>query len=227
MRCLVALALLFAPMAAAAEGTITVRGAGQAEVAPDVAQIFVAVVLTERDAADAMAGAAARMAEVLQALDDAGIAEEDIRTSQISLSPLRQRSDSLVSQGEPRVAGFEVRAGLSVTLRDVATVGEILDVAVDAGATEIGGISFAREDISAALAEARRAAVLDARLRAETYAAAAGLALGEVLELREDGAAAPFQAFEAAEFSRAAVPVRPGDVEITAGVTVRYALEEN
>lgn len=215
------------PAFALAEGTITVQGNGRAVTEPDIANLSLAVVLTEREAETAMADAAARMVRVLEALEKAGVPRVDIRTSRVALNPVRQRSDSLVRQGEPLIAGFQVRAGLTITLRDLDAVGPVLDLAIDAGATEIGGIRFSREDTRAALAEARRAAVRDARLRAETYAGAAGLSLGEVEMIQEDGGGGVVFSMEMGDTSRAsAMPVIPGEVDITARVTIRYALEE-
>jgi uncharacterized protein YggE len=122
-----------------------------------------------------------RMATVLAALKRAGVAERDIQTSSISLSPQYR-----YAQNEPPViTGYQASNQVTVRFRDIAKSGAILDALVKEGANNISGPNLTIDKPEAALDEARTAAVATARARAELYAKAAGLRVDRILSISE------------------------------------------
>src|SRR5690554_7465662 len=136
---------------------IIVSGQGTASVAPDMA-ILALTVTREADTAQAAvrAGSSA-MAEVLTAMKKAGIAERDLQTSGFSIQPRYSRptSKSASEMDEPRIIGYTVRNALTVKVRDINDVGEILDKSVSLGVNEGGNINFTNDDPSSTVTQAR------------------------------------------------------------------------
>lgn len=213
-----------APMSCGASGPsrLTVVGQGQSRVAPDMATVQLGVTTQADSASDAMAGNNERQRAVIEALTAAGIAEDDIQTSGLNLNPLMQYGENQA----PTVTGYQAVNTVSVRVMDLDSLGAVLDAIVGAGANEINGITFAREDGADALDQAQADAVTDARRKAQMLADAAGVDLGPVLTLREiatgGGGPLPMLRMQAAMADSA--PVQPGQVDILAQVEIDYAL---
>lgn len=203
---------------------LTVTGQGEARVVPDMAAIQLGVTTQAASAAEAMRQNAAAQTAVIQALAGAGIAQADVQTSGLNLNPVMDYGEGRA----PTVTGYQAGNMVSVRVRDVPRLGEVLDAIVAAGANEINGISFTRDDSAGTEDEARRAAVEDARHKAEVLAEAAGLTLGPVLVLRDTPAPEgpqPMMMMEARAASDAAkVPIAAGEVAKTAQVQIEFAL---
>ncbi|RMH47910.1 MAG: DUF541 domain-containing protein [Alphaproteobacteria bacterium] len=219
---LAALALAAAPGAAQEAVPRTLQVAGEAEVAvvPDLVRVTVGVGATERSAAAALQAVAQGMAALFTRLDAEGVAERDRVTSHVSLSPVW---DQQYGGSVPRITGYRAASGVTVTLRDVARLGSLLDALTRDGANTIAGIAFDVADPGPAIAEARRAAVADAIARARLYAEAAGVRLGAVLSLTETGGT-PVPSRLMAR-SESALPVAPGEARLQASVTMVFAIE--
>lgn len=224
------LALLLA-LAAAAGGAgaeelperfIAVSAAGTVSAAPDLARLSLGVETRGRSASEARERAAQAMSAVLQALVSRGVAEADIQSAWVGLSPVYP------PEGGMAVAGYVVSHQLSVKLRDLARAGEAVDAAVAAGgdALRVQGIGF--ELVQAAQAEerARVAAIEAARAKAESYARLTGLQLTGALRVREGGGALPAPGGELlmARMAAAPTPVQPGEVEVRVEVEVLYGV---
>jgi hypothetical protein len=225
MRTLSALALATAlalPLPASAEGTISVTGEGIVQTVPDQATLSLGVTTNGATAAAAMAANTTAMTAVIARLKSAGIAEADLQTSNLFLSANWGGYDS----SAPKVVDYSASNMLNVRLRDIASLGEVLDAAVTDGANAVNGITFGLADPKPAMDEARTRAVADARARAEVLAAAAGVELGAIVSITEAGAfPGPAPMFRA-DAAAAPVPVETGEVAITANVTVTWALAE-
>ncbi|MEO0427434.1 MAG: SIMPL domain-containing protein [Pseudomonadota bacterium] len=225
-------ALAVAPLPALAQEsteprrTVSVQGSGESAAVPDMASITLGVTTEGRTAGRALDENSRAMAGVIEALQAAGIAERDIATTSVNLNPLYdQRPDA---QGRRAIRGYQATNQVRIRVRDLETLGTTLDAVAEAGATDMHGIAFGLADPTAALDEARRDAMADARRRATLYAEAAGATLGPVLSINEAGAArpVPFQAGVAMRAEAAmAVPVSPGEQTIRANVTVVYTLQ--
>lgn len=161
---------------------LDISATGESLRTPDVATISAGVVTQASTASQAMAENAARMAATLAALRKAGVADRDIQTASIGLSPQYRYADNQ----PPVLTGYQASNQLSVRFRDVKRAGALLDALVAAGANQINGPSFAVDRPEAALDEARTSALAKARARAELYARAAGLSVKRIVGIRED-----------------------------------------
>ncbi len=204
--------------------TIAVSGTGRVTLTPDLARISVGVQNDGEDAAAAVAENNQRTAEVIKTLGRAGIAEEDIQTTNFSIYPQeeRDRDGKLIS------IRYVVNNTVQITVRDLEQVGEILDAVVSSGANTVAGIEFDITDRSAASENALKAAVADAQAQAEILADAAGVQLGSVQSISTlvtGGITPPFVRNEVVAFAAADVPISPGQMEIVIQVQVIFGIQ--
>jgi len=207
----------------ASGGTITVPGSGSIRIEPDVADLRLGVVSVRPTAAAARSAAAATMQAILDALLQAGIDRRDLRTTLVHLDAVRDYT----SGGTPSVTGYQLTNTVEATIRVIETVGGAIDAALAAGATSMDGLGFRLADPAAALGEARRRAVADARGRARTLATEAGVTLGPVVEILEAGASVPGPPRPMVEMRMAGdlgTPIEAGTSELTIDLTVTFAI---
>lgn len=200
---------------------ITVTGEGRVEAAPDMATVTLGVTTEGLTAAEAMDANTAALAAVLERLRAAGIADRDLQTSGLSLNPTWSNPEG----GRQRIEGFQASNMLSVRVRALNTLGEVLDAAVRDGANTLQGVTFGLADPQPVLDQARTRAVDDARRKAELLAGAAGVDLGRVLTVTEGGGydqPVPQYRMDA----MAAVPVAAGEVSMSVAVTVVWQIAE-
>ncbi len=222
---LMGLMLLSPPAAQAAEPhIITVSGEGQASAVPNQAELSAGVAALGATADTALAQNARSMTAVFAALTRLGVPERSIQTSNFSVQP--QYATNPGGNGPDRITGYLVSNQVNVTLDDTRKLGPALDALVQAGANQINAVSFAIKDQSALQETARKAAIADARKRAQTYAEAAGVSLGGVISIQEGGSSAPVPMFRVMA-ARAApgTPVAAGELSVQASVTVTYELK--
>jgi uncharacterized protein YggE len=206
--------------------TINVSGVGRVRITPDVADVQLGVTVQGETAQEASNEAARIMEAVIAAIIAAGIPEEDIQTTQLNLYPVYDYNDN-----PPEIEAWEANNLVTVTVRDVEAVGQVVGAATDAGATNVQGISFRVDDPAEAEAQARSAAVADARAKAEQLAADAGVAIVGVRSITESSSNAPQpimfdRAMAAGEaMDTAAPPVLPGQTEISVSVTMQFEIE--
>ncbi len=213
----------------ASRRVITVTGQGEAAIAPDMAIINLTVLREGATAREALDAGIAAMAEVLAAMREAGIADRDLQTSGFGIAPQYVYPENGESGEGPRITGYQVTNSLSVRVRDLTELGGLLDQAVSLGVNQGGDILFTNDDPAAAMDEARRDAVEDARNRAETLVEAAGVGLGEIVRIDESVHQAPPMPMMRAEMARglaadAAVPVATGENTYAVTVTITWEL---
>lgn len=213
------------PAPTPATRTLSVTGSGRVLVTPDMATISVGVRTEDRDAAEAVASNNAQAESITQALVGMGIDEQDIQTSNFSIYPQQQYDD----QGNLIGTTYVVENTVYVTVRDLDQLGVLLDAVVQTGANNIYGIQFDVEDRDSALTEARQLAVENAQAQAQELAQAAGVTLGELQSI-SSYTSMPVPVFEgkgggAADVAASTVPISPGQLSITADVSVVYAIE--
>jgi uncharacterized protein YggE len=207
--------------------TISVTGLGEVAATPDIAHATVGVRTVARTAHAALSENSTTMAAVLDALRGSGIAERDIRTTNVSLQP-RWGTETTESGTRVQVLnGYEAANLLRITCRDLSKLGELLDALAGAGANDMRGISFDVDDRVTLMDEARAIAVRNARGNAELYAREAGVSLGAVLSISEAGVSTPIHVNRAmAEMAVAArVPIAAGEQTISASISVTFAIE--
>lgn len=232
---LIAVALLaIAPLATPAlaqdaePGRIVVSGEGRATAVPDEATISLAVAREAETASEALRATSEAMAEVLAAMREAGLEDRDLRTSEVSISPVYERDDGTrPGRTRPTIVGYVARNGLSVRVRDLDLLGTVLDRSVALGANEGGWLSFGNSDAEALRAEARVAAVRDAVDKAEAMAGAAGVELGRLVTLEEGGTATPRAPMMEARMmaaDAAPVPIAAGESVIVQRVSATFEI---
>jgi uncharacterized protein YggE len=210
-------------VAAEAERHLTTSGTGHVEVQPDIAILSVGATTRAPQASEALEAANAVVRRLFERARALGVAERDLATTGLRVSPVygdRRRTEEL-----PQPVAFQAENQVEITIRELDKAGEVIDAMSEAGANTIGGLRFTVADPQPHEDEARRLAVQDARRRAELYAAAAGVALGPVLTIEENGVASIRPTLRAAAME-ARTPVAPGETTIAAGVTITFALGE-
>lgn len=199
---------------------------GEVTRVPDIASIGAGVVTQGTTAAAAMSENAKRMSAVVSALKKAGVADRDIQTSTLNLSPQYRYGENV----PPVITGYQASNQVTVRFRDVRKSGTILDALVAQGANQINGPSFSIDKPAAALDEARTAAIRTARTRADLYAAAAGLKVKRILTISEQGGGyeppRPYPVMAMARSEKAAdTVVEAGEQKLSVTVNVSFELE--
>jgi uncharacterized protein len=203
---------------------ISVTGEAQVSVPPDLAHIDGGVTSEAKTAREASDVNNAAMGKVLLALKGAGIDEKDYQTSRLSLQP---QNSSSKPGGPSTIVGYRASNRVTIRLRDIAKVANVIDTLVGAGANDIGGINFTVSQASKLLDEAREQAIADARRKAEIYARAAGVTLGAPLSITEGGAPGPILYRRmAAPMAAAGVPVAQGEETLQVTVSVSWAIKK-
>ena len=212
-----------APARAESEPPAVISVTGEAKISapPDLAQIDGGVTSEAKTAREASEANNAAMGKVLLALKGAGIDEKDYQTSRLSLQP----QSSSKSNGPPTITGYRASNRVTIRLRDVTKVANVIDTLVGAGANDIGGINFMVSQASKLLDEAREKAIADARRKAEIYAKAAGVTLGAPLSISESGAPAPIVFRRMAAGVAESAPVAPGEETLQLSVSVSWAIK--
>jgi uncharacterized protein YggE len=216
-------ALLAAPAVAqpVPPAAISVTGEASVSVPPDLAQVDGGVTSDGKTAREASDTNNAAMGNVLLALKGAGIDEKDYQTSRLSLQPQYAPNRS----GPSPVVGYRASNRVTIRVRDITKVANVIDVLVGAGANEVGGINFMVSQASKLLDDAREKAVADARRKADIYARAAGVTLGEPLSISEEGSSVPLYRGKMAAPMAAGAQVAQGEETLSVTVSVTWAIK--
>ncbi|CAN5816210.1 hypothetical protein BH23CHL2_BH23CHL2_07360 [soil metagenome] len=209
---------------------ITVSGQGSVATPPDLGHIQLGVRVTNRDTDSALKLANERISRVQVALNNAGIADDDIKLGWFSVTTVHDHVE-----GRSVFRGYRVSHDLTITVREIGRTGEFLSIAVNAGADDVGGVSFSVEDPTSSTDRARERAFAHARHKAEELARLAGVRLGAVASIRETThEPVPVERRElrtmAASYAMAEdrapdVPINPDDAEFTVRMEVVWEIE--
>ena len=212
--------------------TISVSATGKANVTPDLAILYLNVLREADTAREALDANNQAMTDVLKSMKDSGVEDRDLQTSNFSIQP-KYSYPKIASSGErrvPKIEGYTVSNALTVRLRDLARVGEVLDKSVTLGVNSGGGITFTTDDPTDALAQARAAAMKNAIAKARTLTDSAGVSLGKILEISEQNRGRPqprrLARAALAESADAAVPVASGENSYEVTVSVRWEITQ-
>ena len=204
-------------------GTIVVSGTGRVAVEPDVADLRLGVAVARPTVEAARAAAAESMAAILTAVTASGVTRRDVRTTVLSVQPRYDYRDGVA----PVLTGYDLANVVDITVRDLTTLGGVVDGALTAGATSLDGLTFRLDDPREAEQAARTAAVVEARARADVLAAAAGVSIRGVSDVTEGGPPPTWPQPKAARMLMAAdagTPVEAGTTEIAVTVTVTFRM---
>jgi hypothetical protein len=206
-----------------AQGTLLqINAEGSSEARPDLATINLGVTTEGQTAQAALQDNARRMTALTQALRRAGVAERDIQTSNVSVHPQQQYRENQ----PPLITGYQANNTVNARVRNVGNLGRVIDAAVAAGGNTINGVSFSHADPEAHLDIARRAAIAEARRRAELYASALNLRVARIVAVSEGGGyAPPMPMMEVRTMAAdASTPISPGQIETRVSVGVTFEL---
>ena len=199
---------------------IAMVGQGQVVAVPDMATIRLGVVAQDTTAAGALAAASVQMNRLLATVAEQGVAERDVQTSQLNVQPVYR--DAIDRNAPPQIVAYEAQSDVSVRVRNLAGLGDMLDGVALSGGNRFSGLTFDVQDRAPLLAQARVAAVQDAMTKAALYADAAGVELGPIIEMAEDGASPSPMMMESAVMR--SMPIAMGEIEITARLRMVFSL---
>ncbi len=217
---------LAAAQAAAPAPTVVMRGEGEVRAVPDMAYIGLGTEHTAPTPKEAQAVVAKAMTAVQERLTGAGVPKDAIRTTAYDV---QARVDWVNGKQVPR--GYLARHAIDVRVDDLARVGDLLELAINAGGTSVQGVRFDLKQRATLEREALGRAVADARARAEAVAAAAGSTVAGIVRIEESGVGGgpePMVMSRMAEVRMAgdaAPPVAPGETVIRASVTLTVRLK--
>lgn len=204
---------------------LEVSASGDVSRVPDVAIISAGVVTRAATASQALQQNSARMDRVLAALKSAGVADRDVQTSSINLSPEYRYQENQA----PQLVGYTASNQVTIRFRDIRNSGRILDALVAQGANQINGPSMTIDNPDEALDEARAKAVAKGIARAQLYAAALGKRVARVLSVSESGGYSPPTPMPyAAAVGRAEsadTKIVPGEQKLEVSVSMTFELQ--
>lgn len=208
-----------------AEHTLSVSGTGRVVLTPDLADLRLGVTTTAKTVKEARDANATSMTAVIAALKAIGIADRDIQTTMLSLSPVY---DYASNTNPPRLTGYTLTNTVAVTIRDLGVAADAVDGALAAGATSLDSITFRVADQAGAERGAREAAMAEAKAKALTLATAAGVSVEGVASISETVAPVPYPvyygALAGAAVRDAQTPILAGSNEVTVTVAVVYLI---
>ncbi|MGB9738747.1 MAG: hypothetical protein C0184_05325 [Chloroflexus aggregans] len=201
---------------------IVVIGTGEVKVEPDIATVTIGVETKAPTTQEALSQNSTQAQAIIERIRQLGIDAKDIQTTGINIYPVYDE------KGQDIIA-YTVSNMVTVTIRNLAQAGNLIDQVVEVGANRLYGVSFGLSDPEAVMTQAREAAVANARARAEQMARASGSSLGRVLFITENFSASPITVPMAADAygapaARSAPPVQPGQQTYNASVQVTFEL---
>lgn len=213
--------------AASAQGGISVSGTASVSLTPDIATLVLGVEAIDETVADARSAAATAMTSIVNVLTEAGVADEDIQTQHLSIQPQYDYSSE-----KRELIGFTVVNTVNVTVRDIDSVGSIIDQSVAAGGdlTRIQSVYFSVDDTSPYEDQLIADAVQDATEKAAHLADLTGVALGKPLSINYGGGA-PYPVLNRsfgiamAESASFDTSISPGEVETSVTVSIIFAIQ--
>lgn len=201
--------------------TITVTGEGVVTAKPDSLQAEISVVTLEKNLQEALTENNRKMAAVVAALKELGIADKDIQTARFNVDPEQAPYNGPIIR-------YRVSNSVQVTIRDLARAGELLDRAIEAGANDIYGVWFSISDPEQPEKQARLQAVEDAMIKARELVETAGAKLGAVLTITTDSYSPRYYGLERMTLPMAtdvAVPIEAGELQVKVTMQVVFEIE--
>jgi len=218
----------FAAASGSQQAGIWVSGIGTVSLEPDIAYLYLGIEAQATTVTEARDQAARDMEAVFAALRARGVADKDIRTTYFSIQPRYEYP----REGSPILVGYTVTNQVSVTVRDLDTVGPVIDDVANAGGdnTRINGISFGINDDSAARVQARELAVKDAMAKAKQFAELTGVTLGKLMFISESGGSVVYPERYAkdlayAEGAAVPTPISAGEMDVVITVQAVFGIE--
>lgn len=217
---------------------VSVSGEGKVSARPDIAKINAAI-MSEGQYLKDVQDVNSKKSNVLVAyLKSVGVGDGDIKTVGYNISPQYRYPPPCYysgvcpqESGQPQIIGYQIRNAFEVKVRDLEKASEILAGVVGAGANEVSGIAFTIDEPDQLQADARKKAIDQARVKAETLAKDLGRRVGAIISFSEGGSFPPiiYDRALVAEGGKGgggapAPSVQPGENEIVVSVSITYEL---
>ncbi|MCR5289304.1 MAG: SIMPL domain-containing protein [Treponema sp.] len=205
--------------------SIAVTGTGIVSVIPDRATIVLSVETAHKDILSASNENAQKMTAVQSALIETGIVSEDVTTSNYTIN-----QDVSWNNGKKIIGDYHVSNQIIAVVRDISTIGKVIDKAISTGANELSSITFGLSDSEKILKQARILAIKNAEETATLLANTSGAVLGKVISITEDNDSSS-RAFPMLAKSSVvsndmiSTPISAGKKDITVVVHVTYTLQ--
>ncbi|MFH2039867.1 MAG: SIMPL domain-containing protein [Chloroflexota bacterium] len=208
-----------------------INGNGSTEITPDIAYVNIGVHTEASTAVTAVSMNNTQAQKVMDALIKFGIQSKDLRTSNFSIVSL-QKTDP--STGNVTGTYYSVDNSIIVTVHDLPKMGSLLDNAIKAGANSINNVQFDVVDNTTALQQARDEAMQNAIKQAQELADAAGIQLGAIQTINYYESSPMYSSPTYMDYGKGgggdmraefSVPVNPGQLTLTATVSITYALK--
>ena len=204
---------------------LDVTASGEVSRVPDIVRITAGVSTRAPTAAEALRQNAARMTRVRAALTRAGIAERDVQTQSLALSPVTRQPNRADDEVDQDIVGYVAANDIVIRFRQVSGAGQILDALVAEGVNQIRGPMLSFDNVEGARDEARSLAIAAARARATLYAQALGMRVRRVVYVTEGFAQRYDQDLSNTLPASSDTMIDPGGRRISASVTVVFELE--
>lgn len=207
--------------------TILISGEGKVTGIPDVATIDVGLMTEKPDVKSAQIENTQKMNRLIANLKNLGVDSKDIQTSYYNIYPQYDWPN-----GKQVLRGYQVSQGVSVKIRNMDKIGDILAAAGEGGANQVSGLSFNIDDPEALKQEARVKALENAKEKAEALARVAGVGLGKIVSFSESSVMPPilYKSMDALGLGGGgegapAPTVEAGSMDIVVDVTVSYEIK--
>lgn len=200
----------------------TVTGEGEVFVAPDLAVLSAGITAEGPTVKAAREQINTAINKVSEAVKEVGVDAKDIQTRNYNINPSYD-----YSSGRQRITGYSASTNLSIKVKQIEKVNEVIDAATANGANQVGGVTFEVSDKTKAENEAREKAVLQAKQKAENAAKAGGFSLGRLINYNENfrGVLRPVPMGAVSVLEKAdATQIEPGSNEIKVSVTLSYEI---
>lgn len=219
-----------------AYNSITVSGQGESFAVPDVATFTFSVSAEAATIDAAQSQVTTKTDAILAKLKALGIEDKDVKTTDYSAYPKYVynqvqcfRAPCPPSQVQD---GYTVSHSVMVKVRKTDDAGKALAAAGETGATNLSGLSFQVDDADKVVAEAREAAIEDAKEKAEQLADDLGVRLVRVVSYSDSwggGGPMPYNMMEArgsaVDMAQSKAPTLPqGENKSVVTVSVTYEI---
>lgn len=208
------------------ENTITVSGQGEVYADPDLSVVNFSVI-TEKDTVDqALQTNKEKMNRVIARLKDQGIEKKDLKTTTFNIQPRYEwYEETSRKEGKRKLVGYEVTQELQVKIRNLGTVGEVIQEATDAGANKVGNVQFTLENREQFKKKAREKAIEQAKGKAEEISSQLGVELVKIVNFSEDFyTPRPYFGVMKEQAAGGAPEVEPGQNKVEVSVSVTYEI---
>lgn len=210
--------------------TFDVIGEGKVTVNPDLAFVSVGIQANGTSVKAAQEQINSVISRVSQSVKSLGVEGKDIQTTNYNISPEYDYTNPSTSSGQVKIKGYSATTNLQIKVREIDKINQVIDLATQSGANQVGGISFDVDDKSKAENEARRKAVDEAKRKAIDAAKIAGFKLGGIVNYSENLSGFPgprplMKAQSSTGVSETPTQVESGSKDITVSVTLSYNIE--